>query len=139
VKLWIDEDLSPVLVDAAWSRTWEGTCNRDRGMLGVSDEDVAAAAIGEDFVLVTDNRRDFRRLYQPAATLHPGLIFIPAGGPREQQRKFLDDVLDWIAAEAAARRTDIDSLMVNKLVEMNRDTGEITIEWLPVDPKTSTT
>jgi len=37
VRLWFDEDLSPTLVQVAHELGFEGTCNRDRGVLGVSD------------------------------------------------------------------------------------------------------
>lgn len=37
MKLWIDEDLSPALVDAARVHCLDATRNRDRGLLGSSD------------------------------------------------------------------------------------------------------
>ena len=37
VRLWFDEDLSPTLVQVAHELGFEGTCNRDRGVLGISD------------------------------------------------------------------------------------------------------
>jgi len=38
VKLWIDECLSPTLVERANRRGYWATCNRDRNLLGVRDQ-----------------------------------------------------------------------------------------------------
>jgi predicted nuclease of predicted toxin-antitoxin system len=40
MKLWIDEDLSPSLVDVAHGHGLDATCSRDRRLLGGSDLEV---------------------------------------------------------------------------------------------------
>jgi predicted nuclease of predicted toxin-antitoxin system len=52
MKLWIDEDLSPSLVDVAHAHGLDATCSRDRGLLGGSDLEVLRRCIDEDRTLV---------------------------------------------------------------------------------------
>ena len=136
MRLWIDEDLSPALVVAAHELGVVATCNRDRRMLGRPDADVARAAALGDAVLVTDNRDDFRALYDAVGALHPGLVFLPGDVPRDEQVERLRTLLDWIRWEADRRGEEPADLMVNKLVEMDRATLVVHIEWLPdTDPR----
>jgi len=76
MKLWIDEDLSPSLVDIAHRHGLDATCNRDRALLGRSDAEVLRHCVEEDRTLVTNNLGDFRRLCE-RHTVHPGLIVLP--------------------------------------------------------------
>jgi predicted nuclease of predicted toxin-antitoxin system len=46
VKLWIDECLTPALVGQAHSHGYEATCTRDRGQLGMRDDELLAIAVG---------------------------------------------------------------------------------------------
>ena len=78
MRLWFDEDLSPTLVQVAHELGFEGTCNRDRDVLGVSDAALRQLVQREGFVLVTDNASDFRPMYR-REDVHPGLIVVPAG------------------------------------------------------------
>jgi predicted nuclease of predicted toxin-antitoxin system len=48
MKLWIDEDLSPSLVDIAHRRGLDATCSRDRSLLGRSDAEILRHCIDED-------------------------------------------------------------------------------------------
>ena len=84
MRLWIDEDLSPSLVDVAHAHGLDATCNRDRGLLGSSDREVLRRCIDEDRTLVTNNLGDFRRLCETRAA-HPGLIVIPTLARAAQQ------------------------------------------------------
>jgi predicted nuclease of predicted toxin-antitoxin system len=85
MKLWIDEDLSPSLVEVGHRHGLDATCNRDRGMLGRSDVEVLARCIKEDRTLVTNNYGDFRRLCE-AHSIHPGLIVLPTLARETQQQ-----------------------------------------------------
>ncbi|MGP0100065.1 MAG: DUF5615 family PIN-like protein [Solirubrobacteraceae bacterium] len=67
MKLWVDEDLSPSLVDVAYRHGLDATCNCDRALLGRSDIDVRQRCIDEDRTLVTNNDGDFRRLYETSS------------------------------------------------------------------------
>jgi hypothetical protein len=74
VRLWIDECLSPALVDLA-QRRYGATCNKYRGLLRVEDEALYPVISQEEWVLVT-NDDDFLALAMRAG-LHPGLIILP--------------------------------------------------------------
>jgi predicted nuclease of predicted toxin-antitoxin system len=79
VRLWFDEDLSPTLVGVTHELGFDATCNRDRGVLGISDAPLGRPARGVR--LVTDNASDFRPMYL-RDDVHTGLIVVPAGdGP----------------------------------------------------------
>ena len=73
MKLWIDEDLTPSLVDVVHRHGIDATCSRDRALLGRSDTEVLRHCIDEDRTLVTNNLGDFRRLCE-RRTVHPGLL-----------------------------------------------------------------
>ena len=104
----------------------------DRGLLGRNDPPLATAVTAEDFVFVTDNRTDFRALYDVPGDVHPGLIFISGTDSRDHQQQRTRAAITWIIDKAAHRSTPPADLMVNKLVEMRPD-ETITIEWLPQD------
>lgn len=76
MRLWIDEDLSPSLVDVARRHGLDAICNRDRALLGGSDAEVMRRCIEEDRTLVTNHYGDFRRLCENQSA-HPGLIVLP--------------------------------------------------------------
>jgi len=76
MKLWVDEDLSPSLVDTAREHGLDAACNRDRDRLGGSDVEILKRCIEEDRALVTNNYGDFRRLCE-RESIHPGLIVMP--------------------------------------------------------------
>lgn len=52
MKLWIDECLSPTLVERANRRGYWATCNRDRNLLGVRDKALHKIVIDEEAVFV---------------------------------------------------------------------------------------
>jgi predicted nuclease of predicted toxin-antitoxin system len=56
MRFFIDEDLSPALVLPCREAGYEATCSRDRGMLGMSDREVAALCLEEERVLVPTTR-----------------------------------------------------------------------------------
>ncbi len=107
----IDECLSPKLAAAAQARgliamhvTWVG-------LEGAEDWEVAALAAERDYVIVTNNRRDFLRLYSEF-DVHNGLIIIVPAALRAEQRRLFG-----IALDAADR---LDSL-INMLIEVHAD------------------
>lgn len=131
MKLWIDEDLSPSLVDVAHVHGLDATCGRNRRMLGSSDLEVLRCCIEEDRTLVTNNVGDFRRLCETRA-VHPGLIVLPTVA-RATQKKLLADALvhaDRRAADTGA--TDPGEFMINRVVEVS-DTGTCVDFPLPTD------
>jgi predicted nuclease of predicted toxin-antitoxin system len=129
VRLWFDEDLSPTLVQVAHELGFEGTCNRDRDVLGVSDAALRQLVQREGFVLVTDNASDFRPMYQ-REDVHPGLIVVPAGYGRATQRILTRDVISWISGVALESGQAAADYMLNRLVEIDQD-GSVTSYELP--------
>ena len=129
MRLWFDEDLSPTLVQVAQELGFEATCNRDRGVLGISDRQLRERAQAEEFVLVTDNASDFRPLLARDA-VHPGLIVLPGEYGRASQQRFAHQVIAHVAAEAAAAGEPPADYMVNRVVEID-DHGAISARQLP--------
>ncbi len=131
MRLWIDEDLSPSLVDVAHAHGLDATCNRDRGLLGSSDRDVLRRCIDEDRTLVTNNLGDFRRLCETRSA-HPGLIVLPTLA-RAAQQELLANALDHVNRRMAdTRATDPGEFMINMIVEVN-DSGTCSDFALPAD------
>jgi predicted nuclease of predicted toxin-antitoxin system len=122
MRLWIDEDLSPSLVDVAHRHGLDATCNRDRALLGGSDADVMHRCLEEDRTLVTNNYGDFRRLCE-SQTAHPGLIVLPTPS-REKQQQLLDLALAHVEQQAKATgAADPGEFMINRVVEVEEDGG----------------
>lgn len=128
LKLFIDENLSPRLVQTAQTRGLDATCTRDRGKLGLPDHVLLQLCIDEDRVLVTENAGDFRALCNHAG-LHPGLILLPCVGVAEQQR-LLNLGLEHIDSSATAAAALPRDFIVNRVVEVDED-GAVTDAPLP--------
>ena len=120
LKGWlIDECLSPKLVDAAATRLQQAWHVNHRGLSGRLDPFIARWCVEHDFVLVTNNGRDFRSIYT-GLELHPGLVVILPKVERPDQLKLFGAVLDRVEGEPD---------LINKLVEIDAD-GVITIlDW----------
>lgn len=129
MKLWIDEDLSPSLVDVAHRHGLDATCNRDRALLGRSDAEVLRHCIDEDRTLVTNNLGDFRQLCERQAA-HPGLIVLPTPS-REEQQQLLGIALVYIEEQTTLRTAaDQGEFMINRVVEVS-ETGNCADYPLP--------
>jgi predicted nuclease of predicted toxin-antitoxin system len=120
MKLWIDEDLSPSLVDVAHRNGLDATCNRDRGLLGRSDAEVLQHCMDEDRTLVTNNYGDFRRLCE-THSVHPGLIVLPTPS-RDAQQQLLGIALAHIERRAKlSGGADPGEFMINRVVEVDEE------------------
>jgi len=119
LKLFIDEDLSPRLVDEGWARGFDSTSCRDRGMLGQSDEAILAVCLNEDRTLVTNNVGDFRALCR-REDVHPGLIALPLGSG-SQQRQFCAAALDHVEKRAGQEGSSLADFCVNRLILVDDD------------------
>lgn len=129
MKLWIDECLSPALVEVSQDR-YESTCNRDRGKLGAKDPELYAVVADQDFVLVTNNERDFVSLTRHTE-VHPGLVILP-GGTRQQQKLAYAAALTHIEQRSAEDRSPPGAWIVNRLIEYHADIDSVTdVEWPP--------
>ena len=129
MKLWFDEDLSPTLVALANSLGLLATCNRDRGLLNATDRELRAAAHDEDWVIVTDNGRDYRALCR-REDMHPGIIIVPADRGLAVQRELTVAVIGWIRGRATERGVDPRDLMINRVVEID-ESGNCAEQELP--------
>jgi predicted nuclease of predicted toxin-antitoxin system len=123
VKFLIDECLSTSLVTVAGRTGHDARHVAHIGKAGWKDWNVARYAREGDFVLVTNNASDFRRLYA-TEPLHAGLvILIPAVGRIIQQKLF----------RAALEELAVIGEPVNRVIEVDLD-GEdavVTVYDLP--------
>jgi predicted nuclease of predicted toxin-antitoxin system len=103
VKLWADACVTPTLEGVAHARGYEGTSNRQRGLLTALDPQLYPTVVAEDWVFITNNEIDFRKLAETEG-LHPGLIILPQGRA-DQQRAWLNAVIDFMPAESASSST----------------------------------
>jgi predicted nuclease of predicted toxin-antitoxin system len=78
VKLWADACVTPTLEGVAHARGYEGTSNRQRGLLTALDPQLYPTVVAGEWVFITNNEIDFRKL-AAAEGLHPGLIILPQG------------------------------------------------------------
>ena len=129
MKLWFDEDLSPTLVALANSLGLLATCNRDRGLLNATDRELCAAAHAEDWVIVTDNGRDYRALCR-GQEMQPGIVLVPADRGLALQRTLTETVIAWITRRATNDGVATADFMINKVVEID-EAGGCTEEELP--------
>lgn len=128
MRLWIDECLSPTLVDVA-QRRYEATCNEYRGLLHAKDRTLYAVISQEEWVLVTDDE-DFLALAMRAG-LHSGLIILPQRA-RSDQPPMLEAVLDHIDLHSAKADVLAAAFMTNRVVEYHDEDDMIsTDEWPP--------
>jgi uncharacterized protein DUF5615 len=132
VRLWIDECLTPALVAVA-QRRCEATCNEYRGLLNAKDLALYAVISQEEWVLVTNNDRDFRALTMRAG-LHSGLIILPQRG-RAGEPPMLQAVLDHIDLHSSKAGLPAEAWMTNRVVEYHDEDDTISAdEWPPSPP-----
>jgi len=108
-RILVDECLSVALVAAAKARGHDATHVVWLGREGAQDWNLIQLITEQDFVFVTNNRRDFLRLYAELE-VHNGLIIIlPQVGRADQVRLF------GLALVEAERLENT----VNKLIEVD--------------------
>lgn len=117
MKFWIDECLTPALVGQAHSHGYEATCTRDRGQLGMRDDNLLAIAVGEEFMFVTNNHTDFIGLCSNAE-LQTGLIVLPQR-PRDAQLPLFSNAIAHIEHHAAQANEAPGDWMLNRVVEVD--------------------
>ncbi len=119
IRLHIDECLTPDLVDVARARWIEANHVSRVGRAGAQDWQVVNFAITTDHDLVTNNARDFRRLYR-RTDVHPRLVIMIPQGRAADQISLFRKVLDYIESHP-----DI----VNRLVEIDHDGRPTVTPW----------
>jgi predicted nuclease of predicted toxin-antitoxin system len=121
----IDECLTPDLVALAHERGHNATHVVFRGLAGKADHDLFPVIRHEGFVFVTNNAKDFLKLYS-LENLHAGLVIIVPGGITvELQLRFFSKALDMIET-----MPDI----VNCVVEVFSDGAVVVRDWPSVAP-----
>ena len=113
----IDECLHTSLVEVAEERGHEATHVNFRGLSGVQDWNLMAPIQESDFTFVTNNAKDFRRLYAQEE-IHAGLVILIPNVPPADQRELFDAALDELA-EAPG--------LINEALEVGLAEGEIQI------------
>jgi predicted nuclease of predicted toxin-antitoxin system len=124
VRFLIDECLSVHLVAIAGQAGHEAQHVAHVGKAGWKDWNVVRYARDGDFILVTNNASDFRRLYA-TEPLHAGLvILIPAVGRVLQQKLF----------RAALEEFANIGEPVNRVLELDLDGEEVTLALYDLPP-----
>lgn len=115
MRFLIDECLSVELVEVAAQCGHEAHHVAHVGRAGWKDWHVVRYASEGDFVLVTNNAADFRRLYA-TASLHAGLVIIIPNVGRDIQRQLFRGAVDQLAMLGEP---------VNQVLEVDLDGGDV--------------
>jgi predicted nuclease of predicted toxin-antitoxin system len=122
LRFLIDECLHPTLADVAHGAGHEAHHVNFLGLASTKDHDLMPRIVEGDFVFVTNNAADFRRLYQ-AQAIHAGLVIIvPQTPPSQQRALFL----------AAMEEIGPDNGLINEALEVLIDGDEVIFnryEW----------
>jgi predicted nuclease of predicted toxin-antitoxin system len=124
MRFLIDECLTIDLVSIASQAGHEAQHVAHVGKAGWKDWNVARHAAAGDFVLVTNNASDFRRLYttQP---LHAGLVIIIPNVNREQQQRLFRGALSELVQLGEP---------VNRVLEVDIDGDEVIFTFYDLPP-----
>jgi predicted nuclease of predicted toxin-antitoxin system len=117
VRFLIDECLSVDLVSVAGQAGHEAQHIAHVGKAGWKDWNVVRYANDGDFVLVTNNASDFRRLYA-AQPLHAGLVILIPNVDRVLQQRLFRAALDELATLGEP---------VNRVLEIDLDGEDVTL------------
>jgi predicted nuclease of predicted toxin-antitoxin system len=116
VRFLIDECLTIDLVAVAGQAGHEAHHVAHVGKAGWKDWNVARYARDGDFVLVTNNASDFRRLYA-AQPLHAGLVIMMPAVVRVLQQRLFKAALDELALLGEP---------INRVLEVDLDGDDVT-------------
>lgn len=119
MRFLIDECLSVDLVLVASQAGHEAQHVAHVGKAGWKDWNVLRHAAAGDFVLVTNNAGDFRRLYE-TQPLHAGLVIIVPNVTRAVQQQLFHGALDELARFGEP---------VNRVLEVDIDGDYITFNF----------
>ena len=113
MKFLVDECLHTSLVAVAEARGHEARHVNWPGLSGETDWDLMPRILAEDFTFVTNNARDFRKLYA-REEVHAGLLIIVPQVAPDKQRELFDALLEELGADA---------VVVNEVIEIEIDDG----------------
>jgi len=110
-NLWTDMPMSASidrrLVERLRPRGFDVLTAREAGKGSEPDDAQPAYATGVDRVLLSYNRRDFRRLHQDwssAGRGHGGIVLVPQTPPLSRRVLRISMLLDWVGSPGAGRR-----------------------------------
>ena len=116
MRFLIDECLPPALTNIANQEGYEAQHVVHIGKAGWSDHNVVRHAREGDFIVVTNNASDFRKLYA-AQPLHAGLIVLLPNTGREVHMRLFKYALELLAAKGEP---------INQVLEMGLDGQDMT-------------
>lgn len=122
MRFLIDECLHPTLADVAHGAGHEAHHVNFLGLASTKDHDLMPRILEGDFVFVTNNAADFRRLYQ-AQAIHAGLVIIVPQAPPAKQRALFSAAMEEIGP---------DNGLINQALEVLIDGDEVIFnryEW----------
>ena len=117
MNFFIDECLHTSLVQVAVERGHEATHVNYRGLSGVHDWNLMTPIREGEFTFVTNNAKDFQRLYA-RGDIHAGLVILIPNVPPDQQRVLFDAALDELGDGVG---------LINEALEVSLVDGEIQI------------
>jgi predicted nuclease of predicted toxin-antitoxin system len=118
VRFLIDECLTTELVGEAQTMGYEAHHVAHLGKRGWKDWEIRDYVMMHDFVLVTNNASDFRRLYG-SCDLHPGLVILLPNVVQERQVLMFRE-----AMKALAECGDT----INKVLEVNIEKADVSLK-----------
>jgi len=74
VKIYLDEDVRPLLAEVLRSRGYDAVSCVERGFFGLSDKEQLNIAIKERRAILTHNIKDFVQLHKKLEGAHFGII-----------------------------------------------------------------
>jgi predicted nuclease of predicted toxin-antitoxin system len=116
MRFLIDECLPPTLTVIANEEGHEAQHVARIGKAGLSDHNVVRHASEGDFIVVTNNANDFRKLYA-AQPLHAGLIILLPNTGREIHMQLFKYALELLAEKGEP---------INQVLEMGLDGQDMT-------------
>lgn len=108
MRFLVDECLHKGLVKVAQAAGYEAYHVVDLGRAGSKDYQLREIIVKEEFVFITNNARDFKRLLEKTE-LHPGLVIIVPNVRQAVQDELLRSALDEIAKLQS---------LINKVIEV---------------------
>ena len=118
MRFLVDECLTVELVGVAGDAGYEAHHVAHLGKAGWKDWNVLRHACQNDFILVTNNATDFRKLYAEQL-LHPGLVILIPNAVASLQKRLFKGALDELAAHAEP---------ANRVLEVDLDGEDITFD-----------
>lgn len=127
-SFFVDECLSPELVQMAVEAGHSATCSRDRGLLGLKDWKLIQVVVAGDYTFVTNNACDFRGEgpLNPGGlhgqqSIHAGLVCLGSCFVMDLERQRT------LFGYALAKLSQMDDL-INKALEVFEDEdGAVTV------------